>query len=149
MIAWSREESKKLIPAFIQTYNVDTSLLVKPVEEFASLNEFFYRDIDVERHRPLKAEEEGTGLRLLSSMADSHIMVFHPWSKLRGLVVKNKIFTVESFLGADASKVEPLGGGMEGGEFLTCFGFSFSGNIDVYLCCFLKVQRERKYIGID
>ena len=121
-VAWSRKESTKLIPVFIQTYNVDTSLLVKKVEDFRSLNEFFYRDINVKKHRPLEPEpgkadkSAAPGLGIMSSMADSHIMVFRPWSKLRGLVVKNKIFTVEAFLGGEETKLEAMGGGMEGGE---------------------------------
>jgi len=104
--AWSRPESVKLIPEFIKCYEVDTSCCIKELTEFTSLNEFFFREVDL-KHRPLEG-----GDSLISAPADANYMAFYPWSKLGDLVVKNKIFQMDEFLGGEETG---FGADMEGG----------------------------------
>lgn len=110
--AWTSPESAGLIPRFVKTYEVDTSLCLKPLDAFTSMNDFFYRAIDIEKHRPMEQESDD-GSHLISAMADAHYMVFKPWSMVRGLVVKNKIFNMDTFLGGEDTKFAK---NMEGGN---------------------------------
>ncbi|GBG32861.1 Phosphatidylserine decarboxylase proenzyme 2 [Hondaea fermentalgiana] len=113
--AWTRPESAALIPRFIETYEVDTSLCVKPLEAFTSMNDFFYRAIDLEAHRPLSPDPNADGARVISAMADAHYMLFRPWEMVRGLVVKNKVFNMHDFLGGDETG---FAADMEGGDVI-------------------------------
>ncbi len=88
-------ESKARIQAYIDAYGIDTSVLTQPLRQFATLNQFFYRHINMQM-RPLASPEDPS---VLSSPADCRLLVFHSVSDAKKWWIKGAQFGVKQLLG--------------------------------------------------
>lgn len=103
-------ESRKNIPSFIHTYNIDTSELLYPPEspEYKNFNEFFYRKLKPEA-RPVQNPDHE-----FCSAADCRLVVYPTVHVAQTFWIKGDEFTVPALLGLDKS--DPLCRALEGGS---------------------------------
>ena len=81
--------SRQQIEPFIDTYGVDPTEFLDPVERFGSFNDFFVRQLKPEA-RPIQAG--------LVSPADGKVLAFSTVRALNAFCVKGQRFTLERFL---------------------------------------------------
>lgn len=87
----SREE----IPGFIKFHNLNMNEVLRPVEEFRSFNEFFYRALKPGA-RPCSAPENPN---IFVSPADSRSVVFNSIDLATSIWVKGREFSIKRLLG--------------------------------------------------
>ncbi|MDP5169976.1 MAG: archaetidylserine decarboxylase [Bacteroidia bacterium] len=85
----NRPASKKNILPFVRQFGINLEEAIKPVEEFSSFNDFFYRKL-----RP-NVRPIGQGF---VSPADGKLIAFETISDISSFFVKGLPFTVASFL---------------------------------------------------
>jgi phosphatidylserine decarboxylase len=85
--------SRQKIGPFIQQYELDASEFLRDVEDFASFNEFFYRELKPES-RPIDANPSSVVFP-----ADGRHLCVPDISKSAGLFVKGAMFSLEKLLG--------------------------------------------------
>jgi len=93
-------ESKAHIPTFIKTYNVDIKDVKRSLEEFTTLNDFFYRRLRPET-RPI-FQKSNNSVAVLP--ADGVTTVFQKVDDMFKFAVKQVPFTLEEFVGAEYAK---------------------------------------------
>ncbi|OAX43191.1 hypothetical protein K503DRAFT_847325 [Rhizopogon vinicolor AM-OR11-026] len=103
-------ESRKNIPSFIHTYNINTSELLYPPEspEYKNFNEFFYRKLKPEA-RPVQNPDHE-----FCSAADSRLVVYPTVQDGQTFWIKGDEFSVPALLGLDKS--DPLCQALEHGS---------------------------------
>lgn len=84
-----RRNSVKRIPKFIADLNIDMSEALKPIDEFTSFNDFFYRKLNPQA-RPI-----GEGL---VSPADAKLLAFENMDAIGDFFVKGQKFTLATYL---------------------------------------------------
>lgn len=89
----SRPLSVNRIPNFVSSLNINMSESLKPVSEFTSFNDFFYRHLKPEV-RPI-----GEGL---VSPGDGKLIAFEDVSEVHHFFVKGRKFTLSEFLKNEA-----------------------------------------------
>lgn len=77
--------SRQLIAPFIDTYHLDPSEFLAPVDDFASFNDFFTRALKLDR-RPLPADES-----VAVFPADGRHLGYQNISQMEGIFVKGKV----------------------------------------------------------
>lgn len=87
--------SAREIGTFIDFHQLDMSEVLKPVEEFKSFNEFFYRELKPDA-RPCSAPNN---TKIIVSPADCRSVVFNTMSEATKIWVKGREFSVERLLG--------------------------------------------------
>ncbi|KXZ53485.1 hypothetical protein GPECTOR_7g935 [Gonium pectorale] len=95
--------SKKDIQQLIKDYNIDTSSSEKPVEEFATLQEFFARKLKPEL-RPISQPDDP---RLAVMPADSRCVVYDSVDSAHRFWIKGRHFSVPALLGLPAGAHTP------------------------------------------
>ncbi|GAA5867688.1 hypothetical protein JCM8547_001342 [Rhodosporidiobolus lusitaniae] len=95
------------IQAFVKTYAIDTSELLRPrLEEYKTFNEFFFRALRPGA-RPVANPEQ---VRTVSSAADCRLTVFDTVKEAQEFWIKGKKFTIPALLG-DPQKAQQFEGG--------------------------------------
>jgi len=91
LYGWQQKasSSRKKIAPFIKKYQVDTSDFLEPAESFRSFNDFFIRKLNPST-RPI---ESGNDVAILP--ADGRYLVYANIERSKGIVVKNKRFSLE------------------------------------------------------
>jgi len=84
-----RRNSVKRIPKFVADLNIDMSEALKPIDEFTSFNDFFYRKLNPQA-RPI-----GEGL---VSPADAKLLAFENMDAIGDFFVKGQKFTLATYL---------------------------------------------------
>ncbi|KAL8291284.1 hypothetical protein RQP46_002262 [Phenoliferia psychrophenolica] len=104
----SEEGAFEHIKAFVATYNIDCSELLKPnIADYKTFNEFFAREL-----RPgARPIDEANNPAVISSCADCRLTVFQNVDLAKEFWIKGKGFTLAALLGD-----ESLAAGFEGGE---------------------------------
>ena len=78
----SDPKSKDDIPHFIEAYNLDMSIVKKPLHEFKSMNDFFIRELKPGA-RPIaglrRGRDGGEDRSVVVSAADCRLMCFPSW----------------------------------------------------------------------
>lgn len=87
--------SKAEIPKFIQFHGLDLSEVEKPLEEYQTFNEFFYRGLKPGA-RPCSAPHNP---RIVVSPADCRSVVFNSIDTATNVWIKGREFTVKRLLG--------------------------------------------------
>ncbi|KAI4201670.1 MAG: hypothetical protein LQ346_002121 [Caloplaca aetnensis] len=87
--------SARDIPTFVDFHKLDMSEVLKPVDQFKSFNEFFYRELKPGA-RPCSAPRNSG---IIVSPADSRSVVFNTMDEATKIWVKGRDFTVERLLG--------------------------------------------------
>ncbi|GAA5827777.1 hypothetical protein JCM11251_007670 [Rhodosporidiobolus azoricus] len=83
------------ITAFVKTYQIDTSELLKPnLEDYKTFNKFFYRKLKPEARPPAHPEDP----KVVSSAADCRLTVFESVDAAKTLWIKGQNFTVPALL---------------------------------------------------
>ncbi|KAK4693998.1 phosphatidylserine decarboxylase, partial [Phenoliferia sp. Uapishka_3] len=104
----SEAGAQEHIKAFIATYNIDTSQLLKPnPQDYKTFNQFFYRELRPDA-RPIDAPEDP---KVISSAADCRLTVFQNVDLAKQFWIKGKGFTIGALLGDESLAAE-----FEGGE---------------------------------
>ena len=85
----NRRNSVKRIPKFVADLNIDMSEALKPIDEFTSFNDFFYRKLNPQA-RPI-----GEGL---VSPADAKLLAFENMDAIGDFFVKGQKFTLATYL---------------------------------------------------
>ena len=85
----NRANSTQKIIDFVTSLNIDMTESVKPIKDFTSFNDFFYRKLKLEA-RPI---EDG-----LVSPADAKLIAFENVEDVNTFFVKGQKFTLEAFL---------------------------------------------------
>ncbi|KAL8659949.1 MAG: hypothetical protein Q9226_000171 [Calogaya cf. arnoldii] len=83
------------IQSFVNFHQLDMSEVLKPIDQFKSFNEFFYRELKPNA-RPCSAPDDP---RIIVSPADSRSVVFNTMDDATTIWVKGRDFTVERLLG--------------------------------------------------
>ena len=102
--------SVKMIPVFIHTHNLNVNEVEKPISDYHTFNEFFYRKLKPGVRSP---EAEGDD-RVLISPADCRMMVFDSVEDAKTLWIKGQQFSIANTLAAadtDGSLTAGLTGG--------------------------------------
>ncbi|GAA5990461.1 hypothetical protein JCM10908_007382 [Rhodotorula pacifica] len=95
------------IKSFIQTYQIDTSLLLEPdITKYRTFNEFFYRKLKPNARPPARPEDPD----VVSSAADCRLTVFQSVEKAKEIWIKGRNFTITNLLG-DASLAQQFENG--------------------------------------
>lgn len=94
MTAAKSSGSKKMIPLFAKTYNINQEELNLPLSEYASLQDFFTRRLK-QGIRPVESGEN-----VLVSPVDGVVTVFGPISEAEKYNVKNQQLVLEEMLGS-------------------------------------------------
>lgn len=95
--------SKFFIKAYINKFNIDTNELIKPLNEYTSLNDFFTRKIDLSK-RPISAD-----LHHIISPCDGKISELGKISHDLTFSIKNKSYKLRDML--EESDISDLAGG--------------------------------------
>ncbi len=104
---WQRRpRSSKNIGPFIETYGLDTSEFVQPIEHFQSFNEFFIRQLKPEA-RPISS-----GKKTAIIPADGRFYFFQDIERSTPFVVKGQEFNLSKFLNDEALAKQYAGGSM-------------------------------------
>ena len=95
---WRMDQPKtrEKIRPFIQKYELDANEFLRNVDEFASFNEFFFRELKPES-RPINADPA-----TVVFPADGRHLCVPDISKSEGLFVKGEMFSLRSLLKNDA-----------------------------------------------
>lgn len=96
--------SRRRIGPFMRTYGVDRADLAKPAREYASLRDFFIRDIDPAR-RPFVSGSEAC-----AAPADGRILAYPDLPADRIFPVKRALFNLRDFLRDDRLAEDFAGG---------------------------------------
>lgn len=106
-------QSAKMIPVFINTHHLNVDEIEKPVSEYKTFNEFFYR-----RLKPgvRSCEQEGDD-SVLVSPADCRLMVFDNIEQAKEIWVKGRHFSISNVLSV-ADKDGSLTAKMTGGALV-------------------------------
>uniref|UniRef100_A0A7S3LNU2 Phosphatidylserine decarboxylase n=1 Tax=Aplanochytrium stocchinoi TaxID=215587 RepID=A0A7S3LNU2_9STRA len=86
--------SKREILNFISDFSIDTNTICKPVDEFSSLNDFFYRKLP-KGLRPIAFKDD---LRVATVPCDCRISVYSNVEQARRCLIKGENFTLERFV---------------------------------------------------
>lgn len=87
--------SARDIQTFVDFHKLDLSEVLKPIDQFKSFNEFFYRELK-SGARPCSAPKDP---RIIVSPADSRTVVFNTMDEATKIWVKGRDFTIERLLG--------------------------------------------------
>ncbi|KAL8761703.1 MAG: hypothetical protein Q9184_002207 [Pyrenodesmia sp. 2 TL-2023] len=87
--------SARDIRTFVDFHKLDMSEVLKPIDQFKSFNEFFYRELKPGA-RPCSAPGDP---RIIVSPADSRTVVFNTMDEATKIWVKGRGFTIERLLG--------------------------------------------------
>ncbi|KAL8995967.1 MAG: hypothetical protein Q9169_004414 [Polycauliona sp. 2 TL-2023] len=87
--------STRDIQSFVNFHQLDMSEVLKPVDQFKSFNEFFYRELKPDA-RPCSAPDDP---RIIVSPADCRSVVFNTMDDATTIWVKGRDFTIERLLG--------------------------------------------------
>lgn len=87
--------SRSEIQKFIEFHRLDMSEVLKPVEEFKSFNDFFYRQLKPEA-RPASAPGNP---HIITSPADCRSVVFNSVSQATNVWIKGREFSIKRLLG--------------------------------------------------
>jgi len=87
--------SKKKIPEFVHTYLLDTDELLRPVTEFGTFNEFFFRELKLGAR--VVAEPDNNAVAV--SPADARSVVFGSLSEATRIWIKGSEFSIGKLLG--------------------------------------------------
>eukprot|EP00297_Palpitomonas_bilix_P009578 CAMPEP_0113881806 /NCGR_PEP_ID=MMETSP0780_2-20120614/8586_1 /TAXON_ID=652834 /ORGANISM="Palpitomonas bilix" /LENGTH=339 /DNA_ID=CAMNT_0000868715 /DNA_START=283 /DNA_END=1299 /DNA_ORIENTATION=- /assembly_acc=CAM_ASM_000599 len=94
---YDAKESKAEIAEFISGYGIDTNDMEKPLDEYETLNEFFYRRLKAEA-RPIAAKDDPA---VLVSPCDCRIHVFPTVTEAKTIWVKGKRFNIRNLTGSE------------------------------------------------
>eukprot|EP00123_Amoebidium_parasiticum_P015863 comp23183_c0_seq1/m.37572 comp23183_c0_seq1/g.37572 ORF comp23183_c0_seq1/g.37572 comp23183_c0_seq1/m.37572 type:complete len:812 (-) comp23183_c0_seq1:190-2625(-) len=95
--------SKKKIPDFIATHNLNMAEVLDPLEAFPHFNAFFYRKLKPDA-RPITALDDPT---VVVSPADCRMTVFPTIMDATTLWIKGSEFTIDGLLGPRAAELAP------------------------------------------
>lgn len=95
--------SRRRIEAFVDQLGIDMSESLRPVADFTSFNDFFYRKLKPEA-RPI-----GTGF---VSPGDGRLLAFAEVTQVQEFFVKGRAFTLAEFLADEALAARYAGGTM-------------------------------------
>ena len=84
-----KPKSKNKIKQFVKTYNINMTESLKPIKEFKTFNEFFYRK--------LKPESRHIQSGIISP-ADGKLIAFENIQNIKSFFIKGNKFTLEKFL---------------------------------------------------
>ena len=93
-IKFDDPSSKKLIPEFIRYHGIPMEEILKPIEEFATFNEFFYRELKP-GSRPIKEVENPS---IIVSPADCRCNVYTEVNEATRVWIKGKNFSIPDLL---------------------------------------------------
>ena len=103
-------KSKKDIPNFIRIHRLNISEVEKPIEEYNTFNEFFYRKLKPGVRNAAEPENKAHA----TSPADCRMMVFQSIEESKRLWIKGRDFNIQNLLGAwdnDGKKTALFNGG--------------------------------------
>ncbi|GJE89731.1 phosphatidylserine decarboxylase-like protein [Phanerochaete sordida] len=107
-VKYDSPESARDIPAFIEFHKLKVDEILRPIDEFKTFNEFFYRELKPDA-RPVENPDDP--YRLVSG-ADCRLMVFETVNEATRLWIKGRDFSVQRLLGeAYAHEAERYNGG--------------------------------------
>ena len=106
---WSRPESRCLVPRFVEIMGVDTSEITQPIDEFASMNEFFYRSVNLAL-RPFE-EAGGPPPGTVTSPSDGLVLVYSNTEAAKKCFLKGKRFNLENLLDHKSELISLVAGG--------------------------------------
>ena len=89
----STRRSARSLPAFVQEYGIDTDEMARPLESFASFNEFFFRKLKPGA-RPI------CGGAALALPADGRHSAWQDAAEIRHVFVKGQSFDLPALLGS-------------------------------------------------
>ena len=98
--------SRRRIPGVVRDWHIDTRDLVRPLDEYASFNDFFTREIDL-RRRPVHVDPHAC-----VSPADGRVLVYPVVDADRTFRIKRASFNLGRFLGDDELTTTFAGGAM-------------------------------------
>lgn len=87
--------SRAEIPKFINFHQLDITEVLRPLDQFKTFNEFFYRELKPGQ-RPCSAPENP---RIIVSPADCRSVVFNKMDEATKIWVKGREFSIERLLG--------------------------------------------------
>ncbi|GAA6064504.1 hypothetical protein JCM10212_001812 [Sporobolomyces blumeae] len=94
----SSDKAFEHIDAFVRTYKIDCSELVKPnIADYATFNEFFYRQLRPGARPPAHPQDRS----VVSSGADCRLTVFESVDAAKEFWIKDSNFTIASLLQDD------------------------------------------------
>jgi len=96
-------KSKQKIPSFVKTYDLNTAELLKPLEEFTTFNDFFYRRLKPGA-RPI--HEPRNPLSAVCP-ADARTVVFPNFVDAGTVWIKGSEFTIERLIGPEFADLVP------------------------------------------
>ena len=91
---YDHESSRAHIAAFVSYYGIDMSEFEKPIDEYRTFNDFFYRRLKPGR-RPIAGQDDES---VIVSPADCRITVFQSVSEATRIWIKGKTFSLSSLL---------------------------------------------------
>ncbi|EKM58743.1 uncharacterized protein PHACADRAFT_253246 [Phanerochaete carnosa HHB-10118-sp] len=107
-IKYDSPESARDILPFVEFHKLKVDEILKPIAEFKTFNQFFYRELKPGA-RPVEAPDDP--YRLVSG-ADCRLMAFETVNEATKLWIKGREFSVQRLLGeAHASEAERYNGG--------------------------------------
>ncbi|MBT3222785.1 MAG: hypothetical protein HN348_27225, partial [Proteobacteria bacterium] len=106
---WSRPESQHLVARFVEIMGVDTSEITRPIQDFGSLNEFFYRPVDLTQ-RPFE-EMGGPKPGTVTSPGDGLVLVYSNAETAKRCFLKGKRFNLANLLDHNSEQISLVEGG--------------------------------------
>lgn len=97
---WSRRRMKP----FVQKMNISINQLTRPLDEYASFNDFFTREIDLSR-RPINTDPH-----TCISPADGKVLAYQDVEADRTFQIKRSTFNLRRLLGSDVPAQQFSGG---------------------------------------
>lgn len=98
--------SRDKIPSFVTSLRIDMDEALRPVDDYATFNDFFIRELKPEA-RPVDAAPDS-----IVSPADGKVLAFEGIGGLESFFVKGRSFSLEKFLGNDALAGKYAGGAL-------------------------------------
>eukprot|EP01138_Halocafeteria_seosinensis_P016239 gb/GECG01016569.1/.p1 GENE.gb/GECG01016569.1/~~gb/GECG01016569.1/.p1 ORF type:complete len:1057 (+),score=141.89 gb/GECG01016569.1/:1-3171(+) len=93
----SSTKSARKIPGFIDSFNINVEEIEKPVSEYKTFNEFFYRKLKKGARKIADPEKEN----VIVAPADCRLTVFETLYEATSIWIKGNRFTVENLFGAE------------------------------------------------
>jgi phosphatidylserine decarboxylase len=93
-IKFDAPQSAKHIPEFVRYHRLNTDDILKPLQEFASFNDFFYRQLKPSS-RPISGKDDPS---VLVSPCDCRLNVFPTADEARRLWIKGRRFSISQLV---------------------------------------------------
>jgi len=89
--------TKRDIPNFVKTYNINMQDVLRPLEDFQSMNDFFIRELR-RGARPIDSPNDAS---VFVSCADCRLIAFPSWQQAARVWVKGRAFSIPELLGSE------------------------------------------------